>query len=143
MSIARDFPWNSSFAWVAESRLRRGGARHVSRPRSQRSGSESGTGRHGALTCRTKMTASAHRKISSSTRALVTGGAGFIGSHLVERLVERGAHVTIVDDGSTGRNENLRLVASAIDFERGQVGEMLKDAGALTSFDVIFHLAGN
>ena len=40
-------------------------------------------------------------------RALVTGGAGFIGSHLVERLVESGEHVTVLDDLSTGRRENL------------------------------------
>src|SRR2546430_2312677 len=39
--------------------------------------------------------------------ALVTGGAGFIGSHLVDALVDRGDHVVVVDDLSTGRRENL------------------------------------
>ena len=40
-------------------------------------------------------------------KALVTGGAGFIGSHLVDALVERGEEVVVVDDLSTGRRENL------------------------------------
>jgi UDP-glucose 4-epimerase len=40
-------------------------------------------------------------------RALVSGGAGFIGSHLVDALVARGDEVTIVDDLSTGRGENV------------------------------------
>ena len=39
-------------------------------------------------------------------RALITGGAGFIGSHLAEALLKRGDHVTIIDDLSTGRFEN-------------------------------------
>ena len=39
--------------------------------------------------------------------ALVTGGAGFIGSHLVDALVERGEEVVVLDDLSTGRRENL------------------------------------
>src|SRR5438094_5195293 len=47
---------------------------------------------------------------AEDARALVTGGAGFIGSHLVERLVDLGARVTVVDDLSTGRLENLRGV---------------------------------
>ncbi|MHB8987073.1 MAG: NAD-dependent epimerase/dehydratase family protein, partial [Eubacteriales bacterium] len=41
-------------------------------------------------------------------RALVTGGAGFIGSHIIDALVEAGAHVAALDDLSTGRAENVR-----------------------------------
>ena len=43
-------------------------------------------------------------------RVLVTGGAGFIGSHLVERLVARGDRVAVIDDLSTGRGDNLAAV---------------------------------
>jgi nucleoside-diphosphate-sugar epimerase len=47
------------------------------------------------------------------TRALITGGAGFIGSHLAERLLADGRQVTVLDDFSTGRTENLAgLLAS-------------------------------
>src|ERR1039458_3005562 len=49
---------------------------------------------------------STHR-IPPAMRAIVTGGAGFIGSNLVDGLLARGDHVTVVDDLSTGRRENL------------------------------------
>ena len=48
---------------------------------------------------------------SSRRRCLVTGGAGFIGSHLVERLLQDGHEVTVLDNLSTGRMENLVQVA--------------------------------
>ncbi|MDX2139954.1 MAG: GDP-mannose 4,6-dehydratase, partial [Chloroflexota bacterium] len=41
------------------------------------------------------------------THALITGGAGFIGSHLAEALIAKGTHVTIIDNLSTGRFENV------------------------------------
>src|ERR671915_659307 len=77
-------------------------------------------------------------------RALVTGGAGFIGSNLVDALVERGDQVTVVDDLSTGRRENLdRAVAGGARLVEADV----RDARAMldllgdTRPEVVFHLA--
>jgi UDP-glucose 4-epimerase len=71
---------------------------------------------------------------------LVTGGAGFIGSHLVDRLLRSGHRVTVVDDFSTGLRENLpvddELVILAADLLRLVPNEF---AG---SFDAVVHLAG-
>jgi NAD(P)-dependent dehydrogenase (short-subunit alcohol dehydrogenase family) len=50
-----------------------------------------------------------HQASSFPQRALITGGAGFIGSHLAERLLKEGAAVTVVDDLSTGSLDNLSL----------------------------------
>jgi UDP-glucose 4-epimerase len=80
---------------------------------------------------------------ADGTKALVTGGAGFIGSHLVERLVDLGAHVTVVDDLSTGRLENLRGVMSRIDLDERPLGALLDEPARLLDCDVIFHLAAN
>ncbi|MDX2114159.1 MAG: GDP-mannose 4,6-dehydratase [Planctomycetota bacterium] len=73
-------------------------------------------------------------------RCLVTGGAGFIGSHLVERLLAQGCDVTVVDDLSTGRRENLAASPRA----RLIVSELSRALPALTdepAFDEIYHLA--
>jgi UDP-glucose 4-epimerase len=80
---------------------------------------------------------------SADIRALVTGGAGFIGSHLVERLVDRGAHVTVVDDLSTGRLENLRGVMSQIEFDARPLAALLNEPALVLDHDIIFHLAAN
>ena len=70
---------------------------------------------------------------------LVTGGAGFIGSNLVRKLVETGASVRVVDDLSTGKRENLAGL-SGVEIVQGDLSEMpLKSA--LEGIDVIFHLA--
>lgn len=77
------------------------------------------------------------------TRALITGGAGFIGSHLAEALLARGHHVTIIDDLSTG---SLANVQHLIGHERFRFAietirnEMVLDRLA-SDCDVIFHLA--
>src|SRR5437773_8623217 len=70
--------------------------------------------------------------------AVVTGGAGFIGSHLIRRLVADGAHVTVIDDLSTGRRGNIEGVPVTI-VERDLAREGLADI--LGGTDVIFHLA--
>lgn len=78
---------------------------------------------------------------SPQRRCLVTGGAGFIGSHLAETLVERGDHVVIVDNLSTGRRENLRqLAASRHTFIHCSVSEALPRFTP-GEFDEIYHLA--
>src|SRR4051812_42128328 len=77
-------------------------------------------------------------------RALVTGGAGFIGSNLVDALVARGDQVTIVDDISTGRRENL---AGALERGADLVEADIRDAAFIRDLvahvkpEVVFHLA--
>lgn len=73
--------------------------------------------------------------------ALITGGAGFIGSHLAERLVASGVHLTIVDDFSTGRASNLRHVPSeSVTLVEGSVSNVIDDL-PWDSFDEVYHLA--
>ena len=69
-------------------------------------------------------------------KAVVTGGAGFIGSHLVDALVARGDDVTIVDNFATGRRENVNDAAALVERD---IREDLTDAFA--GADVAFHLA--
>jgi UDP-glucose 4-epimerase len=69
---------------------------------------------------------------------LVTGGAGFIGSHLVDSLLAAGQHVRVLDDLSTGRAENLDRRAELV---RGDVTDPGLVAAALDGIDGIFHLA--
>ncbi|MDG2094907.1 MAG: GDP-mannose 4,6-dehydratase [Phycisphaerales bacterium] len=77
----------------------------------------------------------------SSRHILVTGGAGFIGSHLVERLLLDGDRVTIIDDLSTGSTENLVACdQSRVHFIQETVSVGLEDLDP-SSFDEIHHLA--
>jgi UDP-glucose 4-epimerase len=77
-------------------------------------------------------------------RALVTGGAGFIGSNVVDALVERGDEVTVIDDLSTGKREN---VEPAVGRGAVLVEADIRDAGALREIfghiepEAVFHLA--
>jgi UDP-glucose 4-epimerase len=70
--------------------------------------------------------------------ALVTGGAGFIGSHLVDALAARGDRVRVLDDLSTGKRENLRPDA---EFIHGSVVDRAALDRAMKGVDVVFHLA--
>jgi UDP-glucose 4-epimerase len=78
-------------------------------------------------------------------RALVTGGAGFIGSHLVDALVKRGDEVEVLDDLSTGRRENLaHALEAGAQLIEADVTDDASVAGAIEARppDAIFHLAG-
>ncbi len=78
---------------------------------------------------------------NAQRRSLVTGGAGFIGSHLVEHLVGRGDHVVVVDDLSTGRLGNLAEVdPDRVTIIDKTVAESLPGLEA-AQFDAIYHLA--
>lgn len=89
----------------------------------------------------------AHTHVSGRAprHALVTGGAGFIGSHLVEHLLEQGTKITVIDNLSTGRIENLDGVIGSIRFIEADVDHGLKQLGDNGSedgsFDEIYHLA--
>jgi UDP-glucose 4-epimerase len=76
-------------------------------------------------------------------RALVTGGAGFVGSHLVERLIQRGDFVTVLDDLSTGRIDNLSEVREheRLSMVEGSVLDERLVQRLVGESDVVFHLA--
>lgn len=72
---------------------------------------------------------------------LVTGGAGFIGSHLCEKLVELGAKVTVMDNLSTGNLNNLENIFEKINFINGDISDLEKCLQASKGQQIIFHLA--
>ena len=76
---------------------------------------------------------------------LVTGGASFIGSHLVDGLVERGATVRVADDLSSGRKENIQghLEANKIEFLKGDLKDHSFVHEAVDGASVVFHLAAD
>ncbi len=74
-------------------------------------------------------------------KALVTGGAGFIGSHLVEALLSAGCKVTVLDNLSTGNLFNLESVREKIIFYKNDIRELEILEKAAEGCDVIFHLA--
>lgn len=73
------------------------------------------------------------------SRYLVTGGAGFIGSHLCDALVERGDDVVVLDNLSSGKLDNLRNVQDKITFVEGDVADVSSKIDG--SFDAVVHLA--
>ncbi len=72
---------------------------------------------------------------------LVTGGAGFIGSHLVEALVERGRTVRVLDDFSTGRPANLDAVRDRVEVIDGDITDLETVRRAMHGVKVVFHQA--
>ena len=74
-------------------------------------------------------------------RYLVTGGAGFIGSHLVEALLARGESVRILDNLSTGYQQNLAHLGEEFEFLQGDVRDDAVVARAVEGVEVVFHQA--
>ncbi len=72
---------------------------------------------------------------------LVTGGAGFIGSHLAEGLADLGHEVRILDNFSTGRRENIAHLAGRVEVFEGDIRNEAEVAKAVDGMDTVFHLA--
>lgn len=76
-----------------------------------------------------------------TSKVLVTGGAGFIGSNLAEALIQRGAKVTILDNLSTGFKENLDEISGEFRFIEGDLNDDPAVKSAIEGAEIIFHQA--
>src|SRR5574341_1550000 len=74
-------------------------------------------------------------------RYVVTGGAGFIGSHVSEELVRRGHSVTVLDDLSSGKEANLAHLAGKVELRKGSICDFDVIADACRGADYVIHLA--
>lgn len=76
-------------------------------------------------------------------KILITGGAGFIGSHLAEALLSRGHHVVVIDNLSTGNLDNLAFVRAneRFAFIQGDILDIDQLAGVFAEIDIVYHLA--
>ena len=72
---------------------------------------------------------------------LITGGAGFIGSHLAEKLVARGDQVIVLDNLSTGTGTNIIKIKEKIDFEHGNILDKVVTDRLVSESDYVVHLA--
>jgi nucleoside-diphosphate-sugar epimerase len=79
--------------------------------------------------------------MSLSGIALVTGGAGFIGSHIAAELTRRGARVRVIDDLSTGHRENLEEIGGDVDFVKASLADEAATVRALEDVELVFHQA--
>ena len=84
-----------------------------------------------------------NRSISKMGKVIVTGGAGFIGSHLSDELVRRGYQVTIIDNLSTGKLSNIESVPGSkkVEFVRGSITNLPLLRKLFSGADYIFHQA--
>ncbi|MEP6819437.1 MAG: SDR family oxidoreductase [bacterium] len=73
--------------------------------------------------------------------ALVTGGAGFIGSHIAAALASAGARVRVIDDLSTGYRENLEEIKGELDFVQGSLADEVALGKAIEDVELVFHEA--
>jgi UDP-glucose 4-epimerase len=76
-------------------------------------------------------------------RVVVTGGAGFIGSHLAEELAKRGSHVIIIDNLSSGKMVNIERLSkiSNVEFVKGSITDLPLLEGLFSDVDYVFHQA--
>jgi UDP-glucose 4-epimerase len=79
--------------------------------------------------------------MSLSGIVVVTGGAGFIGSHIAETVAASGGKVRIIDDLSTGHRENVEELSGDIEFIEGSVADLELINRALKNAEVVFHEA--
>jgi len=79
----------------------------------------------------------------ANRKCLVTGGASFIGSHLVESLLKEGSDVRVADDLSSGKLENLDTVITDVEFLQGDLKHLDFTRTATKHCDVVFHLAAD
>ena len=79
--------------------------------------------------------------VTSGGRVLVTGGAGFIGSHLVEALLARGNRVRVVDDLSTGHRENLAHLGDSVEWVEGDLADFEVCRAASEGVEAVLHEA--
>jgi nucleoside-diphosphate-sugar epimerase len=80
-------------------------------------------------------------KGESVDRYLVTGGAGFIGSHIVEKLLSEGHTVRVIDNFDTGNRENLRTFTGKLEILEGSITDRETLATAVSGIDYVFHEA--
>lgn len=76
-----------------------------------------------------------------TTKVLVTGGAGFIGSNLADELIRQGARVVIIDNFSTGSRDNLDEISGSFEFIEGDINDDAAVLKAIDGVEVVFHQA--
>jgi len=76
-------------------------------------------------------------------RALVTGGAGFIGSHLIENILEQGYEIQVIDNFSTGTQKNIEHVKNKIRVIEGDLRNLNFVLNNIKDVDLVFHFAAN
>jgi len=79
--------------------------------------------------------------MSLTGTVLITGGAGFIGSHIASAMLQSGARVRVLDDLSTGHRENIDEIGGGVDFIHGSVADEGLLAKVLDGVEVVFHEA--
>lgn len=79
--------------------------------------------------------------MSISTRVLVTGGAGFIGSHIADELIRQGAKVRIIDNLATGKRENLADISGDFDFTEADLNDDAALKKVISDVEIVFHQA--